>query len=39
MGRLATAEDYIGTLQLLASEAGAFIPRQTIYVDGGRTPV
>ena len=39
LGRFATAEDLIGTLLLLASEAGAFITGQTIYVDGGRTLV
>ncbi len=37
MGRFATTEDPIGTPPLLASEAGALIAGQTIYVVGGRT--
>ncbi|MCP1673636.1 NAD(P)-dependent dehydrogenase (short-subunit alcohol dehydrogenase family) [Natronocella acetinitrilica] len=37
MGRFGRPEDIIGTLILLASEAGAFITGQTFHVDGGRT--
>jgi NAD(P)-dependent dehydrogenase (short-subunit alcohol dehydrogenase family) len=37
MGRLGTPEDLVGAVVLLASDAGAFITGQTIYVDGGRT--
>ena len=39
MGRFGTPEDLIGTVILLASEAGRFITGQTIFVDGGRTLV
>jgi NAD(P)-dependent dehydrogenase (short-subunit alcohol dehydrogenase family) len=37
MGRFGRPEDLVGTALLLASDAGAFITGQTIYVDGGRT--
>ncbi|HUE46008.1 MAG TPA: SDR family oxidoreductase [Aestuariivirgaceae bacterium] len=37
MGRLGTPEDLVGAVVLLASDAGAFITGQTLYVDGGRT--
>jgi NAD(P)-dependent dehydrogenase (short-subunit alcohol dehydrogenase family) len=37
MRRFGTPEDLVGTVVLLASDAGAFITGQTIYVDGGRT--
>jgi NAD(P)-dependent dehydrogenase (short-subunit alcohol dehydrogenase family) len=37
MGRLGTPEDLVGAVVMLASDAGAFITGQTIYVDGGRT--
>lgn len=37
MGRLGTPDDLVGAVVLLASDAGAFITGQTIYVDGGRT--
>ncbi len=39
LGRFGTPEDLIGTVILLASEAGEFITGQTIFVDGGRTLV
>lgn len=39
MGRLGEADDLIGTLLLLLSQAGSFITGQTIYIDGGRTLV
>jgi NAD(P)-dependent dehydrogenase (short-subunit alcohol dehydrogenase family) len=39
MGRLGEADDLIGALLLLLSQAGSFITGQTIYVDGGRTLV
>ena len=39
IGRFGTPEDLIGTVILLASEAGDFITGQTIFVDGGRTLV
>jgi NAD(P)-dependent dehydrogenase (short-subunit alcohol dehydrogenase family) len=39
MGRFAKPEDIVGTALLLASQAGAFITGQTIFVDGGRTCV
>jgi len=37
MGRFGTPDDLVGVVLLLASDAGAFITGQTIYVDGGRT--
>lgn len=37
MGRLGTPDDLLGAVILLASNAGAFITGQTLYVDGGRT--
>jgi NAD(P)-dependent dehydrogenase (short-subunit alcohol dehydrogenase family) len=37
MGRFGTPEDLLGAVLLLASDAGAFITGQTLYVDGGRT--
>ncbi len=37
MGRFARPDDIIGMALLLASQAGAFVTGQTIYVDGGRT--
>jgi NAD(P)-dependent dehydrogenase (short-subunit alcohol dehydrogenase family) len=37
MGRFGTPEDLVGVVLLLASDAGAFVTGQTIYVDGGRT--
>lgn len=37
MGRFGTAQDLLGAVLLLASDAGAFITGQTLYVDGGRT--
>lgn len=37
MRRFGTPEDLIGTIVLLASDAGSFITGQTIFVDGGRT--
>ncbi len=39
MGRFASADDLVGPVMLLASEAGSFITGQTLYVDGGRTLV
>lgn len=39
MGRFGTPEDLIGTVILLATDAGKFITGQTIFVDGGRTLV
>ncbi len=39
LGRFGTPEDLIGVALLLASDAGAFITGQTIFVDGGRTLV
>jgi NAD(P)-dependent dehydrogenase (short-subunit alcohol dehydrogenase family) len=39
MGRFGTPGDIVGTALLLASQAGAFITGQTIFVDGGRTCV
>ncbi len=37
MGRFGAPEDLFGVVLLLASNAGAFITGQTLYVDGGRT--
>ncbi|MDX5360366.1 MAG: SDR family oxidoreductase, partial [Alphaproteobacteria bacterium] len=37
LGRLGQPEDLSGALLLLASDAGAFITGQTIFVDGGYT--
>jgi NAD(P)-dependent dehydrogenase (short-subunit alcohol dehydrogenase family) len=37
IGRLGAPEDLFGAVILLASDAGAFITGQTIYVDGGRS--
>ncbi len=39
MGRFGKPGDIVGTALLLASQAGAFITGQTIFVDGGRTCV
>jgi NAD(P)-dependent dehydrogenase (short-subunit alcohol dehydrogenase family) len=39
MGRFGEPRDIVGTALLLASQAGAFITGQTIFVDGGRTCV
>jgi NAD(P)-dependent dehydrogenase (short-subunit alcohol dehydrogenase family) len=39
MGRFGKPEDIVGTALLLASQAGAFVTGQTIFVDGGRTCV
>jgi NAD(P)-dependent dehydrogenase (short-subunit alcohol dehydrogenase family) len=36
LGRLAEAEDLVGPILLLASEAGSFITGQDITVDGGQ---
>jgi len=33
--RLTTSDDYIGMLNLLASDAGSFLTGQTYYIDGG----
>jgi len=35
MGRLATADDLVGAVLLLAGPAGGFITGQTLVVDGG----
>lgn len=39
LGRMATPEDMIGVVVLLASDAGAFITGSCIYVDGGMSAV
>lgn len=37
LGRFGLAQDLIGAAVFLASDAGAFVTGQTLYVDGGRT--
>ena len=37
MGRFGTPNDVVGAAVFLASDAGAFVTGQTLFVDGGRT--
>jgi len=37
LGRFGEAEDLLGTLIYLCSEASKYVTGQTLYVDGGKT--